>query len=372
MEVKLKPITVRMLTNRYEDRGEDGVFGFNGKLDVRPPYQREFVYGSEKRNAVIDSVLKGYPLNVMYWAVLGRGRFEIIDGQQRTISICKYVANDFSYKGLAFHNQPADKQKKILNYRLFIYRCTGTDSEKLKWFEIVNMNGVRLYPQEIRNAVYSGPWVHDARAYFSKTGCNAQKIASNYIRGSPLHQDYLEAAIKWVSNDRIKDYMSKNQHKKDAKPMWNHFKKVVRWVKTTFPDTKPEMKNVDWGFLYRQYSKKQLNPDKLEKEIIKLLDNDDVTNKHGVYQYVLTRDEKHLHIRGFKNSTKLKVYRRQKKKCVMCGKKTEFADMQADHKKPWSKGGKTVEANCQMLCASCHNKKTTSQRSAMSLQNSNS
>ena len=168
MNIELKEITVKELTENYQDNAENGVVGLDGKLDIRPPYQREFVYGEKERQAVIDTLTKDFPLNVMYWAVREDGNFEVIDGQQRTISICQYVNSDFSLNGLAFHNLTNDQQEQILNYKLMIYFCSGTDSEKLKWFETINIAGKELTKQELRNAVYSGSWVSDAKRYFSK------------------------------------------------------------------------------------------------------------------------------------------------------------------------------------------------------------
>jgi hypothetical protein len=202
MKIELHPITVRQLTEGYVDNGEGGVTGYGGKLDIRPPYQREFIYKDKQRNAVIDTVRKGFPLNVMYWTVREDGNFEIIDGQQRTVSICQYVHSDFSIDSMFFHNLPEDKQKQILDYELMVYFCRGTDSERLEWFKTINIAGEELTDQELRNAVYSGTWVTDAKKYFSQTGCVAHKLGSNYMSGTPIRQDYLETVIKWISEDR--------------------------------------------------------------------------------------------------------------------------------------------------------------------------
>ena len=212
MKIELKKITVRELTNGFEDNDENGVVGYDKKLDIRPPYQREFIYKDKQRDAVIDTITKNFPLNVMYWAVREDGNFEVIDGQQRTISACQYVNGDFSVDGLAFHNLTNDKKEQILNYELTIYFCSGADSEKLEWFKIINIAGERLTDQELRNAVYSGSWVSDAKRYFSKNGCAAYGIGSDYLNGSPIRQEYLETAINWISKGKIEDYMSKHQH----------------------------------------------------------------------------------------------------------------------------------------------------------------
>lgn len=214
MNIELKEIKVRDLTKGYEDNQEDGVIGYDGKLDIRPPYQREFIYKDKQRDAVIDTITKKFPLNVMYWAVREDGEFEIIDGQQRTISICQYVNNDFSINGLAFHNLPKDKQEEILDYELMVYFCEGADSEKLEWFKTINIAGEKLTDQELRNAVYSGSWVTDAKRYFSKN--SRPKIGDEYLGGSANRQEYLETAIDWISEGKIEDYMSKNQHEPNA------------------------------------------------------------------------------------------------------------------------------------------------------------
>lgn len=350
MKIELKEITVRDLANGYEDNAEEGVFGYGGKLDIRPPYQREFIYKDKQRDAVIDTITKKFPLNTMYWSVRKDGNYEIIDGQQRTISVCQYVKGDFSINGLAFHNLPKDKREQILNYSLMVYFCSGTESERLDWFRIINIAGEKLTDQELRNAVYSGSWVSDAKRYFSKTGCVAYQIGSDYLSGSAIRQEYLETAIDWISKGQIEDYMSKHQHDKDAKVLWEYFQYVIDWVKSTFTNYRKEMKGVPFGILYNDFNNKNLNANKLEKEIAKLMEDEDVTNKKGIYTYVLTRKEKFLNIRSFTEKQKREAYERQKGKCKKCGKKFGISEMEADHIKPWHEGGKTITENCQLLC----------------------
>lgn len=350
MKIELRKITVRELTDGYHDNAEQGVVAFDGALDVRPPYQREFIYKDKQRNAVIDTVRKGFPLNVMYWAVRQDGHFEVIDGQQRTISICQYVNGDFSINGLAFHNLKDDQQKQVLDYTLMVYFCDGTDSEKLEWFRTINIAGVELTDQELRNAVYAGPWTADAKRYFSKSNCPAAGLASDYLRGSPIRQDYLETAIAWRSDDHIEQYMSDHQHDKNATPLWQYFQTVIAWVKATFPEYRREMKGVDWGTLYNQFKDKEWDTDKLEAEVARLMADDEIGKKSGVYSYVLDGDERHLNIRAFSDNMKREAYERQKGICVKCRKKFAFEDMEGDHVKPWREGGKTNAANCQMLC----------------------
>lgn len=356
MDIKLKEITVRQLTAGYEDNAEAGVVGFGGKLDIRPPFQREFVYKDKQRDAVITTVTKNFPLNVMYWAVRDDGGFEIIDGQQRTISLCQYVVGEFSINGLAFHNLKKDKQEQILNYQLMIYFCSGTDSEKLEWFRTINIAGEKLSDQELRNAVYSGSWVSDAKRYFSKN--SRPKVGDDYLSGVANRQEYLETAIEWISNGNIEDYMSKHQHDKDAKALWTYFQAVINWVETVFTNYRKEMRGVPFGFLYNEFKDKKLDPKKLEKEIAKLMEDEDVTNKKGIYSYVLTRKEKFLNIRTFNDRQKREAYERQKSVCPVCKKKYKIDEMEADHITPWHEGGKTSGKNCQLLCKEDNRRKS--------------
>jgi len=356
MNIELKEITVRDLTNGYKDNAEDGVIGYQGQLDIRPPYQREFVYGDKERNAVINTVQKDFPMNVMYWAVREDGNFEIIDGQQRTISLCQYVNNDFSINGLAFHNLPKDKQEQILEYKLMVYFCSGTDSEKLDWFQTINIAGKELTNQELRNAVYSGSWVTDAKRYFSKN--SRPKIGDDYLSGSANRQEYLETAIDWISNGQIKEYMSEHQHDPTAIDLWNYFQSVINWVKAVFPKYRREMKGIEWGILYNDFKDQKYDPKILEQEVSKLMEDDDVGNKKGIYIFVLTRKEKFLNIRAFSPNQKREAYERQKGICPVCKEHFEIEQMEGDHITPWHEGGKTSAENCQMLCKEDNRRKS--------------
>lgn len=358
MEIKLHKITVRDLTNGYADNAEQGVKAFGGKLDVRPPYQREFVYGDKQRAAVIDTLTQGFPLNVMYWATRNDGTFEIIDGQQRTISICQYVNGDFAYLFKYFHNLQEDEKEQILNYELQVYICSGTDSEKLKWFETINIAGEKLTEQELRNAVYAGSWVSDAKRYFSKSNCAAYGLASKYVSGSPIRQDYLETAIRWISKGNIEVYMGNHQHDPNAVALWNHFSSVINWVKALFPKYRKEMKGVDWGTLYEKFKEQSLDATALEEKVTKLMMDSDVQKKSGIYAYVLDGDEHHLGIRAFDDNTKREVYERQQGICKICGKHFDIEQMEADHITPWKEGGRTIAENCQMLCRECNRRKS--------------
>lgn len=361
MKIDLKRITVRDLTEGYEDNDELGVRAYDDKLDVRPPYQREFVYKDKQRDAVIETLRRDFPLNVMYWAVQGDGTFEVIDGQQRTISICQYVDGDFSIPidghQLAFHNLQKDQQEQILDYELMVYLCEGADSEKLDWFKTINIAGEKLTDQELRNAVYHGPWVSAAKRYFSKTGCPAYAIGSDYMTGSPIRQDYLETAIEWINDGDVDDYMAAHQSDPNANPLWLYFKKVIDWVTATFPKKRSEMRSVQWGPIYNTFKDADLDPVKLEEQVAVLMADVDVTNKKGIYAYVLTGQQKHLSIRAFDSRMRRTAYEQQKGICPGCGEHFEIEQMQADHKTPWSKGGKTVAENCVMLCAACNREK---------------
>lgn len=358
MKIDFREITVENLSKGYKDNQEDGVIGYNGKLDIRPPYQREFIYKDKQRDAVIRTVSKDFPLNVMYWAVREDGNYEIIDGQQRTISICQYIEGDFSIDGRFFHNLQKDEKEQILSYKLMVYLCSGTDSEKLEWFRTINIAGEKLTEQELRNAVYSGSFVTDAKRYFSKNGCPAYAIAGDYLNGSSIRQDYLETAIEWISKGNIENYMGVHQHDPNASELWLYFKSVIEWVKVVFPKYRKEMKGVEWGPLYDEFKGKMLDASKIESELTKLMIDRDVTNKKGIYSYVLTRNERHLSIRAFDEAQKRGAYERQEGICPACKLEFEFSAMHGDHIVPWSLGGKTVDENCQMLCADCNRQKS--------------
>lgn len=322
MHIEERKVTVREVTEGYFNDAEEGVVGYDEQLDIRPKYQREFVYKDKQRDEVIRTVMKGLPLNVMYWVDRGEQyeddpnepRYEVLDGQQRTISLCEYVDGSFSVDDKYFYNLPGDQQKQILDYELFVYVCEGTDSEKLEWFKIINIAGEQLTDQELRNAVYAGSWVSDAKRYFSKTDCPASQLAGDYLKGSSIRQEFLETAISWAASAEgksIEGYMAEHQH----------------------------------------------DPKALEERVSELMADEDVQKKAGVYEYLLTGNEKALSIRAFDQRTKRAAYERQGHKCAICGEEFEFEQMHGDHIKPWSRGGHTTPDNCQMLCRDCNLKK---------------
>ena len=375
MKIELQEITIRELTDGYEDNEEMGVRGYGGRLDIRPPYQREFIYDDKKRAAVITTVKHGFPLNVMYWATRSEGAevpFEVMDGQQRTISICQYVNGDFAYDFQYFHNLTQEEQRQILDYKLMVYVCSGNDKEKLDWFETINIAGERLMPQELRNAVYAGPFVSDAKRYFSKSNCAAYNMGKYLIAGSPIRQDFLETALKWKAysecrpgyKQTIEGYMAQHQNDPNASQLWQYYSAVITWVAATYDIGKRKqiMKGVDWGKLYERFHDKVTDKAQLDKEIGRLIIDSEVQNKGGICSYVLTRDEHDLGLRQFPEDIKLEVYERQhhhcaNPKCMNAGEELEFTEMEGDHITPWRDGGRTVIENCQMLCRECNRRK---------------
>lgn len=362
MQIEQRKVTVREVTEGYFNDAEEGVTGYDDRLDIRPKYQREFVYKDNQRDEVIRTVMRGLPLNVMYWCRTGEDTYEVLDGQQRTISLCEYVDGTFSVDDKYFYNLPSDQQDKILDYELFVYVCDGTDSEKLDWFKIINIAGERLTDQELRNAVYAGSWVSDAKRYFSKTGCAADTLAGDYLKGASIRQEYLETAISWAAaadGETIEGYMAKHQNEPTSQALWSYFRSVIEWVEAIFPKKRKEMKGLAWGLFYNEHGKRtDLDPKKLELEVQRLLGDEDVTKKSGIYEYLLTGSERALSIRAFDRRDALAAYEKQHHKCAICGEEFEFEEMQADHIKPWSKGGHTTPENCQMLCRDCNLKKS--------------
>jgi hypothetical protein len=374
--IKERQVSVRDLVHMYSDQGENGVSGLSGTLNIRPPYQREFIYKDAQRAAVIHTVHRGFPLNVMYWADHGDQTFEVMDGQQRTISIAQYVTGEFSFDFGSgpryFFNLTQDEKDQILDYKLFIYVCSGTDSEKLDWFKTINIAGEELTDQELRNAVYHGTWLSNAKTYFSRSGGPAAMVSSDYVSGAPIRQELLEKAIRWIclrdGLSRVDDYMATHQHDPNATDLWTHFETVLSWAKSTFPVKRLELKSVDWGKLHAEFGKSFPDGEKLEKRVSQLMADDDVQKKSGIYAYVLDGDERNLNIRVFSPNQKREAYERQKglcanhTRCKTPGNSTgttkfELVNMEADHITPWSKGGHTTPQNCQMLCIACNRNK---------------
>ena len=372
MKIELHEIRVRELCAGYNDLSiqEEGIVGYGGRLNIRPKYQREFVYDEKKRNAVMDTVWQNFPLNVMYWVKTDGAdgiEYELLDGQQRTISICSFIAGEymmhFGNDLLGFNNMTPEQQNRILDYKLQVYICEGTDEEKLKWFQTINIAGEKLTDQEIRNAIYSGSWVTQAKRRFSKSGCVAYKIGSDYMSGSPIRQDYFEKALKWIGDAQrltIEQYMAQHQHDTDADQIWQYYQDVIHWVEKLFGRKyKKEMKGVEWGLLYNQYRDTTLTATSIGLEVAYLMQDSDVQKKSGIFHYIFDHDIRHLGIRAFDDNTKREVYERQAGICPICGKHFEIEQMEADHITPWSQGGHTTPDNCQMLCRDCNRRKSS-------------
>lgn len=370
MTIKQIDVTVGEITKGYVNNEEQGVRGYGGLLDIRPPYQREFIYNENEQRAVIDTVLHDYPLNVMYWVKRSDDAecpYEVMDGQQRTLSLCEYVAEGFAIDFKNFSNQPADVRKKILNYKLTVYVCEGEESEKLEWFKTINIAGKPLNEQEIRNAVYAGPFVSDAKKHFSKSNCGAWRLGRDLVNGSPIRQDFFKKALEWMADHETRlgrtqtaiDYMAKHQHDPNALPLWTYFQNVLNWTISIFnmKKFKKIMKGLDWAMLYDKYHESSLEVEMLEKQIVDLMGDDEIQRPIGIIPYVLTGDEHYLDLRSFPDKIKLAVWEKQKHKCADCGEEYDYQFMEGDHIIPWRKGGRTDMENCQMLCRKCNRRK---------------
>ena len=366
MKIDLMRVTIGQIANGYIDNNEEGVIGFNGQLNIRPKYQREFVYSDAKRDKVLDTIMKGLPLNIMYWAKNEDNTFEVLDGQQRTISFCQYVNGDYSINDKYFHSLTDEEQNTILNYELMVYVVEGSDKERLDWFRTINIAGEKLTDQELLNINYTGNWLSDAKKKFSKTNCVAVKKADKYIKGSAIRQEILELALIWIvgKKENIAEYMSAHQHDNNANELWLHFSKVIDWVESTFPKYRKEMKGLDWGRLYAEFGNNSYNIDELEQKISVLMADEEVTSNKGVYEYVLSNctREKVLSVRAFSEKDKRTKYEQQNGICPICGQHCEIEKMQGDHIVEWVNGGRTTLDNLQMVCHSCHKELTNTMR----------
>ncbi len=384
MKIELKPVTVREIIENYNDNSEEGVIGFGGKLNIRPAYQREFVYKDQQRNEVIKTVMRGYPstefpLNVMYWAKTDGDYYELIDGQQRTISLCQYANNEFSILiddiPQNFDNLSQEKKDYFLNYKLQVYVCTGTPDDRLEWFSVINIAGEPLTPQELLNANFTGSWLSSAKRYFMKSNSAAYGLANKYveIEANQSRGKGLETAIKWISNDNVKQYMADHQNNENADELWQHFKEVIEWVQNIFIVYYREMKGLSWGQLYDKYHKQSYDPKKISEQTEILYNDQFIRNPKGIFEYILggSVETKLLDVRIFDDITKKSVYLEQTKlakskgesNCPYCilGHDTNrnkiwlLEEMDADHVSAWSNGGATSIENCQMLCKT-HNR----------------
>ena len=372
MNIEPRKIKIRDVFQNYADNGDDGVFAYGGRLAIRPAYQREFVYDLEQAEAVIQTVLKGYPLNVMYWVKTGEDCYEVLDGQQRTLSVMQYLKHQFpiTLDGKKFYWDalPDDKYNRIMNYEFMIYVCEGAESEKLEWFRVVNIAGEKLTEQELRNSVYTGAWLSDAKLHFSKRNCAAKKLSDKYITGDPNRQELLEKALKGICElQQIKDiteYMAQHKSGPDADELWQYFQDVIHWTEKIFPQYYRDMKGLDWCHLYNRYHENYYNSAVMAAEVKRLHeDSFEVQKPKGIYEFLLCRDTdpyagRLLNLRAFEEKDKQAAYSRQNGICPVCGQHFEYDEMEGDHILPWSKGGKTTGENCQMLCKPCNGKKS--------------
>ena len=365
----------------YNELEAKGLYGWGGKLTIQPEYQRNYIYADGKRDvAVIDSLLKGYPLGLIYFVKTRSGQYEVLDGQQRITSFGRYVTGKFGVMDENkiphyFSGLPDDKKKRIMDAQLTIYVCEGEESEIKEWFKTINIAGVPLVQQELLNSVYSGPFVTLAKAEFSNSRNANMQMWQAYIKGTPERQGILEVALQWVCRGQcdIGDYMSKHRNDNNIKELKTYFTSVIDWASSVFIDVKKEMCGLDWGTLYERYHNTPYNPAEVSKRFNELYLDDAVQNRRGICEYILggEQDPKLLNIRIFDDRTKKKVYEQQTQEakekgvsnCPLCAvgnnaNKTKIwalKDMDADHVTAWSKGGATDITNCQMLCSS-HNK----------------
>lgn len=365
MKIELKSIKIADLITGYSNDADTGVKGYGGRLDIRPPYQREFRYDTKQQQAVVNTILKGFPLNIMYWSVAEDGTFEMIDGQQRTLSICEFYTHGFNIEDergtLYFSTLTDDEKRRFLDYELTVYFCEGTDKEKLDWFRVINIAGEKLLDQELLNAVYTGPFVTDARRHFSKNGCPAYKMGAELLNGNAIEQNYLSTVLHWAARRdgiaKVDEYMARHQFDPNANQLWQYFVAVITWVRSTFPHYRREMKGLDWGAIYDEFSGNVYDTVALEKQIHDLMEDDEIMKKSGIYRYVLSGDLRDLSFRAFDRKQKREAYERQGGICTHCGKHFELEEMEADHITPWKEGGTTVAENCQMLCRNCNRTK---------------
>ena len=381
MEANLKSnITIKELCNGfvYNELEGKGLFGLSGKLTIQPEYQRNYIYADGKKDvAVIESILKGYPLGLIYFNQTDEDRYEVLDGQQRITSIGRFLTKKFAImedgKPLYFDSLPIEQQEKILNTEMLIYICNGTEKEIKEWFKTINIAGIPLNEQELLNAVFSGEFVTLAKAEFSNSQ-NAQiQKWSAYINGSALRQDFLAKALEWVSKGNVSNYMSQHRHDSNINELKTYFNTVIDWISTVFIDVEKEMRGLEWGRLYETYKNTAYNPQNVSEKVKELYADPYVKNRKGIFEYILGNsvETKLLDVRVFDEATKKSVYRQQTEKakkenisnCPLCAisnnanknKIWAIKEMEADHVTDWSKGGMTSADNCELLCIT-HNR----------------
>lgn len=384
MEITRKSITIRELCEGYvnesETQIEDAVKAYGGKLCVRPAFQRAFVYDKKQENAVIDTAMKGFPLNIMYWVDNGDGTYDCLDGQQRTISLCNFVDGVSSFEAPWFNGgkknyihtiQRIDPNmyERFMNYELEVYICRGAKSERMEWFRTINIAGEELYPQELRNANYVSPWLTDAKRYFSKASssstakCPAERVGGQYTNKNANRQEILSQVIGWfigsTEDADICQYMEDHINDPDASELWNYFNSIIDWINEIFPGVYDKgMASVNWGALYNQYGEDDLDPDDICAKFDELIEfkasKELDVSVAKITEYCITRDEKLLKHRQFSEAQRSTLYKRQKGICPDCGQHFLRPDMHAHHITPWYNGGLTDLSNGVMLCKECH------------------
>ena len=383
MKIDLLIVKVRDIIKGYaEDDDTSKVTAWNGQLDVRPEYQREYVYNDAKRDSVINTVLHAFPLGSMYFVDRGEGtkgaRYEVLDGQQRIISICRFAtmsaisvklpAPTGGYNIINFPNLFDEQRDAFLEYELRIYVCQGTEAEKISWFEVINIAGEKLEKQEIRNAVLHSAWLTDAKSLLSRRAGAVNRLYGKYFAGDVIRQKYLETAFRWAADAEgiqdkdmetvIRKYMMAHSGDANADRLWKYIEDVFTWAGTTFGSYDKAMKGVEWGCLYNRHKDDRLDPQAIQARIAELMADDEVQRKAGIYEYLLTGEKKLLNLRTFSPRDKATMYARQEGLCALCGKPFDIKEMHADHIIPWSRGGITDLSNGQMLCTTCNLKKS--------------
>lgn len=374
-------VTVRKLVEGYSYDNETGeIRCFGGRLNPRPSYQREFVYSLEDQSKVFSTLKRSFPLGIMYWCDAGDGTYELVDGQQRTLSICHIIDNDVSIEindvNIYFRDLPESEQEQILDQELLVYVCIGNLDEKMDWFSTINIAGKELTAQEIRSAVYSGPFVSDARRYFV-SGADGNALSNGYdvfVKNKVIRQELLGQVLEWhadfemtdsgKSGDKlIRAYLAKHRHDENAKELFNYYEEVLDWANYIFGTKyKKELPKVEWGILYNKYHMKTVSPREVQKRVDELMENPEIVKKSAIFEYVFSGEEKILSPRAFDDSMKRSKFEEQKHLCADCGNEIpDLKSAQADHIYPWSEGGRTEYGNLQILCVKCNNKKSNKQ-----------
>ena len=381
MNIHEHKIPICDIIEGYCDNDNGQVVGMGGMLNIRPPYQREYIYSgnSKFKESLIQSIYLDRPISLIYFAKSDHADYdyELLDGQQRIITICKFIV-DRSFAVSIRKDEPQywqgltrEDQERILNYKLHVHVCEGDSHDLMEWFQTINTGAKELSPQEIRNSIYNGTWVTNAKYYFTKKG-NQANMCNKYISGKRERQEHLEKILQWkvgsAQDAQIRAYMAKHRREPDAKALWQYFRDVYDWIERTFGVDidancwRKPMRQVDWGWLYSEFAEIEFDSQEIIAKVDHLFkcDSKEISHK-GIYIFVLAGEEKYLNLRAFKPEQRLAAYERQGGKCAITERELPIEEMEADHIKPWSEGGKTDDDNCQMVCRAAHQKKTAKQ-----------